>query len=151
MYDKILLPTDAAEGTELAIEHAVAVAEDTGADLHLLYVVDSDVYNSYSGDEYVHEFESLEAALEHVGEEALESAAEAARDAGLEPTTVVRHGRPHEQILEYADEADVDMLVMGSKERSGDYRQLLGSVTDRVARLASRPVTIVKTPVEDGE
>jgi len=39
---------------------------------------------------------------------------------------------------------------MGSKERSGEYRQLLGSVTDRVARLASRPVTIVKTPV-DGE
>ncbi|OAQ53021.1 hypothetical protein HTG_09325 [Natrinema mahii] len=151
MYDTILLPTDAAEGTELAIEHAVAVAEDTGADLHLLYVVDSDVYSSYSGDEYVHEFESLETALEHVGEESLESAAEAARDAGLEPTTVVRHGRPHEQILEYADEADADMLVMGSKERSGDYRQLLGSVTDRVARLASRPVTIVKTPVEDGE
>ncbi|OLZ42457.1 universal stress protein UspA [Natrinema saccharevitans] len=151
MYDKLLLPTDAAEGTELATEHAITVAEDTDAELHLLYVVDSDVYSSYSGDEYVHEFESLETALEHVGEESLESAAEAARDAGLEPTTVVRHGRPHEQILQYADEADVDMLVMGSKERPGEYRQLLGSVTDRVARLASRPVTIVKTPVEDGE
>ncbi|AFO55811.1 MULTISPECIES: universal stress protein [Natrinema] len=151
MYDRVLLPTDAAEGTELATEHAIALAEHTDAELHLLYVVDSDVYNTYSGDEYVHEFESLEAALEHVGEEALESAADAAREAGLEPTTVVRHGRPHEQILSYADEAAVDLLVMGSKERSGEYRQLLGSVTDRVARLASRPVTIVKTPVEDDD
>ena len=151
MYDRILLPTDAADGTELAIEHTVAAAEHAGAELHLLYVVDSDVYSSYSGDEYVHEFEGLEAALEQVGEEALESAAEAAQEAGIETTTVVRHGAPHEQILDYAEEADVDLLVMGSKERSGDYRQLLGSVTDRVARLASRPVTIVKTPVDAEE
>ncbi|TMT85186.1 universal stress protein [Haloterrigena sp. H1] len=150
MYEHILLPTDAEEGTELAIDHAIAVAEHTGADLHLLYVVDSDVYSSYSGDEYVHEFEGLESALEQVGDDALESAAEAADEAGIETTTVVRHGAPHEQILDYADEADVDLLVMGSKERSGEYRQLLGSVTDRVARLATRPVTIVKTPV-DGE
>ncbi len=148
MYDRILLPTDAEDGTELAIEHAIAVADHTGAELHLLYVVDSDVYSSYTGDEYVHEFEGLETALEAVGEDALEAAAEAAREAGLEPTMAVRHGSPHEEILDYAAEQDVDLLVMGSKERSGEYRRLLGSVTDRVARLASRPVTIVKTPVE---
>ncbi|WP_226004749.1 universal stress protein [Natrinema salinisoli] len=151
MYDRILLPTDAEEGTELAIEHAIALAEHTDAALDLLYVVDSDVYSTYSGDEYVHEFEGLEAALEQIGEDALGSAAEAARAAGLEPTTVVRHGSPHEQIIDYADEVDADLIVMGSKERPGEYRQLLGSVTDRVARLASRPVTIVKTPVEDSE
>ncbi|SIR94201.1 universal stress protein [Natronorubrum thiooxidans] len=151
MYDRILLPTDAEKGTELATEHAIAVAESTGAELHLLYVVDSDVYSSYTGDEYVHEFEGLEAALEQAGEDALESAAEAAQEAGLEPTTAVRHGAPHEEILAYADEADVDLLVLGSKARSGEYRRLLGSVTDRVARLASRPVTIVKTPVEGDE
>ncbi|THE65382.1 universal stress protein [Salinadaptatus halalkaliphilus] len=149
MYDRILLPTDAEKGTELATEHAIAVAERTDTDLHLLYVVDSDVYASYTGDEYVHEFEGLEAALEQVGEDALETAAEAAREAGLEPTVAVRHGRPHEEILVYADEMDVDLLVMGSKERPGEYRQLLGSVTERVSRLASRPVTIVKTPVEE--
>ena len=148
MYDRVLLPTDAEKGAELATEHAIAVAESTGAELHLLYVVDSDVYSSYTGDEYVHEFEGLETALEAVGEDALEAAAEAAREAGLEPTMAVRHGSPHEEILDYAAEQDVDLLVMGSKERSGEYRRLLGSVTDRVARLASRPVTIVKTPVE---
>ncbi|ELY45669.1 universal stress protein [Natronorubrum sulfidifaciens] len=151
MYDRILLPTDAEKGAELATEHAIAVAESSGAELHLLYVVDSDVYSSYTGDEYVHEFEGLESALEQEGEEALESAAEAAREAGLEPATAVRHGAPHEEILAYADDEDVDLLVMGSKARSGEYRRLLGSVTDRVARLASRPVTIVKTPVEDDE
>ena len=151
MYDTILLPTDAGEGTELAIEHAITVAESHDADLHVLYVVDSDVYSSYTGDEYVHEFEGLESALETEGEEALEEIAERVREAGLEPEMVLRHGSPHEQILKYAEEEDVDLLVMGSKERSGEYRRLLGSVTERVARLSSRPVTIVKTPVEGGE
>ncbi|MDQ2050189.1 universal stress protein [Natronolimnohabitans sp. A-GB9] len=148
MYDRILLPTDAEKGAELATEHAITVAESTGAELHLLYVVDSDVYSSYSGDEYVHEFEGLESALESIGEETLEEATEQANEAGLDPATTVRHGRPAEEILAYADEEDVDLLIMGSKERPGEYRQLLGSVTERVSRLASRPVTIVKTPVE---
>ena len=148
MYDTILLPTDAGEGTELAIEHAITVAESHDANLHVLYVVDSDVYSSYSGDEYVHEFEGLESALEQEGEEALEGIAERAREAGLEPETAVRHGSPHEQILTYADEEDVGLIVMGSKDRPGEYRRLLGSVTERIARLSSRPVTIVKTPVE---
>ena len=151
MYDTVLLPTDAGEGTELAIEHAITVAESHDADLHVLYVVDSDVYSSYTGDEYVHEFEGLETALEQEGEEAIAEIADRVRDAGLEPETAVRHGSPHERILAYADEEDVDLLVMGSKERPGEYRRLLGSVTERVARLSSKPVTIVKTPVEGGE
>ncbi|MFC4249589.1 universal stress protein [Natribaculum luteum] len=149
MYDRILLPTDADEGTERAIDHAIEAADHYDAELHLLYVVDSDVYSSYTGDEYVHEFEGLESALEQEGEEALEDIADQAREAGLEPVVAVRHGRPHEEILAYADDEDVDLLVMGSKERPGEYRRLLGSVTERIARLASRPVTIVKTPVEE--
>ena len=151
MYDSILLPTDAEAGTGQAIDHAIDAAAHHDADLHLLYVVDSDVYAAYAGDEYVHEFEGLESALEQEGEDALEEIAERAREDGLEPVTAVRHGSPHEQILEYADEEDVGLIVMGSKDRPGEYRQLLGSVTERIARLASRPVTIVKTPVEGGE
>ncbi len=149
MYDTVLLPTDAGEGTELAIEHAITVAESHDADLHVLYVVDSDVYSSYTGDEYVHEFEGLETALEQEGEEAIAEIADRVREAGLEPETAVRRGSPHERILAYADEEDVDLLVMGSKDRPGEYRRLLGSVTERVVRLSSTPVTIVKTPVED--
>ena len=148
MYDRILLPTDAERGTERAIDHAIEVADTTDAELHLLYVVDTDVYGAYAGDEYVHEFEGLEAALESEGEEALEAIADRAREANVETVVAIRHGVPHEEILAYAEEADVDLLVLGSKERTGEYRRLLGSVTERVSRLASRRVTIVKTPVE---
>lgn len=46
------------------------------------------------------------------------------------------------------NDADVGLAVVGSKNRSGEYRRLLGSVAERVAGMAERPVTIVKTPVE---
>jgi len=62
MYDSILLPTDASAGMDRAIEHAVNTAKQYDAALHVLYVVDTDTYSSYSGDEYVHEFEGARKA-----------------------------------------------------------------------------------------
>lgn len=149
MYDRLLLPTDMSAGIDNAIDHAIDAANRYDAELHVLYVVDTDSYSSYPGDEYVHEFEGLERGLERAGREATDEIARRAREAGLETETVIRHGRPHEEILQYADEADIDLTVVGSKNRSGEYRRLLGSVAERVVRLANRPVTIVKTRVED--
>jgi nucleotide-binding universal stress UspA family protein len=149
VYDSILLPTDASTGMNRAIDHAIDIADRYDATLHVLYVVDTDTYSSYSGDEYVHEFEGLESALEQAGEEAIESIVEAANAAGVETTAVVRHGVPHEEILAYADEADIGLTVIGSKDRPGEYRRLLGSVAERVARMTERPVTVVKTPIDE--
>jgi nucleotide-binding universal stress UspA family protein len=151
MYDRILLPTDASAGMDRAIEHAIDAADRYDATLHLLYVVDTDTYSSYSGDEYVHEFEGLESALEQAGEEAIEEIVEQADAAGVETTTTIRHGVPHEEILACAEEANVDLTVIGSKNRPGEYRRLLGSVAERVARMSERPVTVVKTPVDSDE
>ncbi|MFT4885329.1 MAG: nucleotide-binding universal stress UspA family protein [Natronomonas sp.] len=148
MYDRILLPTDMSAGVDHAIEHAIDAARRYDAELHVLYVVDAEAYSSYPGDEYVHEFEGLETALEQAGQEAVESITDRALEEGVDTEAVVRHGVPHEEILEYMDEADIDLTVIGSKNRSGEYRRLLGSVADRVANMAERPVTIVKTPVE---
>ena len=148
MYDRILLPTDMSPGVDRAIEHAIDAAERYDAALHVLYVVDADAYSSYPGDEYVHEFEGLEHALEEAGRDAVEAITATAADAGIDTVSEIRHGVPHEEILAYGDEADIDLTVVGSKNRSGEYRRLLGSVAERVARLSERPVTVVKTPVE---
>ncbi|TYT62148.1 universal stress protein [Natrialba swarupiae] len=151
MYETILLPTDMSAGVDDAIEHAIDAAQRYDAELHVLYVVDAEAYSSYPGDEYVHEFEGLESALENAGRDAVDSIAERADDAGVETQTVVRHGVPHEEILEYGDDADVGLTVLGSKNRSGEYRRLLGSVAERVTHMSARPVTVVKTPVETGD
>jgi nucleotide-binding universal stress UspA family protein len=149
MYDRILLPTDTSVGSDQAIEHAIDAAERYDAELHALYVVDTDTYSSYSGDEYVHEFEGLESALEQAGGDAVDEIVEQATEAGIEAEGVVRHGVPHEEILAYVESADIGLTVIGSKNRPGEYRRLLGSVAERVVRMAERPVTVVKTSVEE--
>jgi nucleotide-binding universal stress UspA family protein len=58
----------------------------------------------------------------------------------------VLRGIPYWSILEYAEEMDVDCIVMGTHGRTGFERYFLGSVTERVARLADVPVLTVKGP-----
>ncbi|MDZ7687398.1 MAG: universal stress protein [Halobacteriales archaeon] len=149
MYDNILFPTNGGVASERAAESAVETAAAHGATLHVLYVVDEKVYGAYSGDEYVHEEEGLEAGLRQIGEETVEEVADEARSAGVEVVTEVCHGVPHEEILDYIDENGPDLVIMGTKERPGEYRQMLGSVTERVLRTTSAPVTVVKTPVSE--
>jgi nucleotide-binding universal stress UspA family protein len=151
MYDHILLPTDMSAGVENATEHAIDAAQRWDAELHVLYVVDAEAYSSYPADEYVHEFEGLEASLEQAGEEAVDEIVAEAERNGVEATGVIREGIPHEEILAYMEEQDIDLTVLGSKHRPGEYRKLLGSVADRVSQMAERPVTIVKTPVSESE
>lgn len=145
MYDSILIPTDGSPGSEGAIEHAIGLAALCDAELHALYVVDRDVYSAYSGDEYVDEREGLEHALEQRGREAIDDVVERAADADVDVVEALEHGAPHETILEYVDGHDVDLTVMGTRRRPDEYRQVLGSVTDRVSRLTHRPVLIVKS------
>jgi nucleotide-binding universal stress UspA family protein len=148
VYENILLATDGTIASKNATAHAIGLASRHDAMLHTLFVVDSDVYSAYSGDEYVDEREGPEHGLEEVGEEALAAVRDQAADHGVEILEVLRHGRPHEEVVRYAADNDVDLIVLGTRRHPSEYRSLLGSVADRVVRLADEPVTVVKTPVE---
>ncbi|MFW5939333.1 MAG: universal stress protein [Halolamina sp.] len=148
MYDRILLSTDGSVASDEAETHAIDLAAAHDAELHLLYVVDETVYNAYSGDEYVDEAEGPEHGLEEQGEETLAALRRRASDAGVDAVEAMRHGRPSNAIVDYAEDVDADLLVLGTKRRPDEYRALLGSVTDRVLRLTSRPALVVKTAVE---
>ena len=149
MYDRILLSTDGGVASEAAEAHAIDLAATHDAELHVLFVVDESVINAYSGDEYVDEAEGPEHGLEELGEEAIAEIRAAAADAGVDVVEEIRHGQPSDVIVDYADDADVDLLVLGTKRRPDEYRTLLGSVTDRVLRLTDRPAAVVKTEVEE--
>ncbi|MFB6084185.1 MAG: universal stress protein [Halorientalis sp.] len=149
MYDRILLATDGTAASDDAEAHAVELAAAHDAVLHALYVVDENVVTAYSGDEYVDEREGPEHGLEEQGTERLEAIRADAADAGVEVVDEIRHGQPAETIVGYAEENDVDLLVLGTKRRPEEYRTLLGSVTDRVVRLTTRPTTVVKTEVSE--
>lgn len=149
MYDRILLSTDGTVASDEAESHAVALAEAHDAVLHVLYVVDEAVVTAYSGDEYVGEAEGPEHGLEELGEETIAAIRAEANEVGVDVVGAIQHGRPAETIVGYANDEDVNLIVLGTKRRPEEYRTLLGSVTDRVLRLTTRPATVVKTEVKE--
>ncbi|QLC34859.1 universal stress protein (plasmid) [Halarchaeum sp. CBA1220] len=149
MYERILLATDGTVASENAESHAIELAAAHDATLHVLYVVDEDVYQAYSGDEYVDEAEGPEHGLAEHGREAIAAVREAAEDAGVEVVEALERGEPANTIVDYAEEADADVLVLGTKRRPDEYRALIGSITDRVLRLSTRPAVVVKTETAD--
>ena len=141
MYDEILVPTDGSDAAEAALEQAIELASAYGARIHGLYVVDVTSYSTLeAGGDIVLE------TLEQEGSDAVERVFDAAERAGVDVTTSVVSGTPHRDILEYADDHDVDLIVMGTHGRTGLDRYLLGSVTEKVVRGAGVPVLTVRQP-----
>jgi nucleotide-binding universal stress UspA family protein len=62
---------------------------------------------------------------------------------GTKPTVFIRVGKPAEEILRFADDNAVDLIVMGTHGRTGLAHLLAGSVTERVVRSSKRPVLTV--------
>jgi nucleotide-binding universal stress UspA family protein len=137
--EAILVPTDGSESAGAAIDHAVELVGQTGAALHVVHVVDLGIVWDEAGAGRLLE------ALEESGARALEAAIGRAETSDVPAVEAsVLSGAPHRAIVEYAAEHDVDCIVMGTHGRTGLERYFLGSVTERVIRLADVPVLTVK-------
>ncbi|MGQ3412481.1 universal stress protein [Natrinema sp. LN54] len=138
MYETILFPTDGSDHAATVAAHAIDAAATRDAALHVLSVVDDRAFLVLDDDRV----ERVRDDLEATAREAADDAAARAADRGLETTTAVDTGNPAERIVDYAETADVDLIVMGT---SGDEyeRNVVGSVSQRVVREAPVPVTTV--------
>lgn len=145
MYDNILVPTDGSEGVQPAIDHAVELAEMADATVHGLYVVDTADATAVPEAKWM----TIEETLTEAGQRAVDEIEEQASEQGVETTGTVVSGKPHEEIDEYIDANDIDLVVMGTRGRSGIDRVLLGSVTDKVVRQADVPVLIKRYTDEE--
>jgi|AntDeeMetagen134_2_1112570.scaffolds.fasta_scaffold04781_4 nucleotide-binding universal stress UspA family protein len=155
MYEHILIPTDGSDTTEHAVDEALEVADRFDATVSTLYVVDTDAIGIGLGAEQVDrirqgrfgEMDDLEARVD----DATAFVAERARERGLDVEEHARAGRPASVIADFADDADVDLIAMGSHGRSGLSRVVLGSVTEHVLRETHKSVLVVDTGHVDGE
>jgi nucleotide-binding universal stress UspA family protein len=145
MYDRILVPTDGSDGTRGAVEHAIDLATTYDAALHTVYVVDTNIGIDAG-------FGRTLDAFEEAGENAIDEVIQQAETAGIEPVEgSVLRGFPHREILDYADEHGVDLVVMSTHGRTGLDRYLLGSVTEKVVRLSNAPVLTVRMSSESAD
>ncbi|MFW6385169.1 MAG: universal stress protein, partial [Halodesulfurarchaeum sp.] len=113
----------------------------TGASIHGLYVIDTRDYSTLPESNWIG---LMEEELEAEGERALESVRRRAERADVDVSTSLERGVPHKKIVEYVDDHDIDLVVMGTHGRTGLDRFLIGSVTEKVLRSADVPLLIVR-------
>ncbi|WP_058366524.1 universal stress protein [Haloparvum sedimenti] len=137
MYDRILVPVDGSEGAAAVLEHVGELARRVDADVELLFVADTarDSVTLVEG--------NVVDALVSEGEDVLADAAETLAEVGVDAETATVQGNPAPSIAEYADRYDHDLIAMATHGDSG-ARGLLGSVTEKVVRLADIPVLVAR-------
>lgn len=145
LFYRIVVPTDFSGGSEAAWALARRIAEDVASELVLVHVfVEPPSYGEPSLP-LNSAWQAIEPARKWVEEE-LEKWAGAARAKGISVRTFVRTGSPYQEIVNLATDERADLVAMGTHGRSGVSRLLLGSVADRVIRLALCPVLTVRKP-----
>jgi nucleotide-binding universal stress UspA family protein len=137
LYDRIVVPTDGSDAARRAAEHGLGLAERYGADVHVIYVVDTMTYGLSDAPR------SIVGLLEEGGQRAVEEIAADADDRNLPVTTAVLRGVPHEEIREYAAGVEADALVMGTRGRTAVSDRFLGGTASRVVRQSTIPVLTV--------
>lgn len=141
MPQRILVAFDESPQAHAALEHVLSTYPE--AAITVLHVSDPRewVYGDAMGGYYSEE--AFERAQESA-EELLSGAEEFAREHDVEVDTTTEMGQPSRTIVEYAEEHDIDHIVLGSHGRRGLSRFLLGSVAETVARRSPTSVTIIR-------
>lgn len=138
MYDRILITTDGSERSLEAAGDAEEIAKKFNSEIHILYVVDLEIT---SAADYLN---TISGEAEKAGEEAV---SEMEDELGLDKdkiTAEVRRGIPSKAINEYAEEKDLDLIIMSSEGRTGLKHALIGSTAEKVTRTSRIPVMTVR-------
>ncbi len=143
---KILVPTDFSEHGRHALSYGAELAQKFGAELHLLHVLqDLVAMVPEPGMAFPMPGDYLK-DLREGSQRALTELAKKEVPEGLSIVQEIREGPPFLEIIRYAKENDVDLMVLGTHGRSGLAHALLGSVAEKVVRKAPCPVLTVRDP-----
>jgi nucleotide-binding universal stress UspA family protein len=138
----VLVPLDGSDHAEAAIAYAEALARATGASLRLIGVVERESPALESRPDDVRTY--VETIRYDSLAQQLNVTASGLNARGFSAQALVVIGDPADEILAAADAADVALVVMATHGRGGLQRMIVGSVADKVMRMGTRPVLLVR-------
>src|SRR5215218_4016400 len=146
---KILVATDGSREAALPAHTAAQIADETGSELHVVYVRPKSVpfhAGDYVGPEVAeHPLHREEELQEREAQRVLDAQVEEIEAAGSSVTqTHLGIGRPDEEIVALGEELEAGLIVVGSRGRGRIRRALMGSVSDSLVRHAHCPVLVVR-------
>lgn len=139
MFKKLLIGYDGSEGSKIALNKGIYLAEFLKAKIIVLAVGRIPDYA-----ETVSEIEEAKEQAWKYYHKILEEVKELSRDKNLEVTTMIKYGKPAEVIVEVAEENEVDLIILGPSRYSYMRRRILGSTAEKVVERAGCSVLIVK-------
>ena len=143
LFYRIVVPTDFSDCAEEAWGLAQRLAAASGAELVLVHVlVEAPLFNE--GPFTMDRVRKVYEAARKWGQESLEAWMAQAQAKGLKARIALRTGVPYREIVDLVTDERADLVVIGTHGRGGIDRALLGSVADRVVRLAPCPVLTVR-------
>jgi nucleotide-binding universal stress UspA family protein len=138
MAKRLLVPVDGSDPADAALE------EYPDADITVLSVIDPTDVGYGSIEAAPSTFEHLQKSAEERTQKVLDEAEARAADHDMTVTAETVIGMPSRAIVEWAENNDIDGIVIGSHGRQGVTRVLLGSVAESVVRRSPVPVTVVR-------
>jgi nucleotide-binding universal stress UspA family protein len=143
IFKKIMVAIDGSELVKQAVKSAVEIAKLSEAKLyavHVIALVSHSILQSLDEEwkktmkkQFTIKSEKATAYVENVG-----------KAANIEVKSVIIEGSPANEIIDFAEKNDIDLIVMGTHEKTELQRFLIGSVTENVIRHSRKPVLIVK-------
>jgi nucleotide-binding universal stress UspA family protein len=143
-FRKIMIATDGSELVKRAVHTAIEIAKISEAKLYAVYVISLGGYDSIL---HFRDAERKNEMREHLrtdGKEALAYVENAGKIANIEVESVILEGNSAEEIIDFAEENDIDLIVMGTHGRTGIQGFLIGSVAEKVVRHSKSTVLVVK-------
>jgi universal stress protein A len=143
--EKILVPTDFSDASECALRYGRAMAAAFHAHLHVLHVMESLIAHAWAAEVYVSAMPNLRDEIEREARERLTKILDPAGELRPEPRVVLQTGNPFIEIIRYARDEEIDLIVMGTHGLGPIAHMLLGSVAEKVVRKAPCPVLTVRS------
>lgn len=140
----ILVPSDFSECSDAALRYGLELARRFDARVHLLHVVQDPVTHPWAAEGLAVALFDIVDQWQKEAQQRLAGSVPAA-DAGR-VTAVATVASTYQEILRYAAEHQVDLIVMGTHGRGGVSHMLLGSIAEKVVRRAPCPVLTVRHP-----
>lgn len=139
MYERIVIPVDGSEPSKEAVRQGLEFAKAAGAKVLALYVMDTTAFASIPPDSLTTDIHSV---LNKEAYEAVNYVVREGKKTGVYVETKIVEGAPSEEIIK--NSGVNDLIVLGTKGRTGLEKILLGSVAENVVHHASCPVMVVR-------
>jgi nucleotide-binding universal stress UspA family protein len=143
---RILVPTDFSDTSEIAVNYARALAEAFNASLHVVHVIEDPLVHSWTSVDFNPDLPSYREVLAKAANERLGKVLTTADLERHHAQLVTKFGSPFIEIVRYAKEQGIDLILMGTHGRRPIKHMLMGSVAERVVRKAPCPVLTVRHP-----